>query len=144
MLRQPVRPLVAGLTVLAAVSLGAIPATAAPTSPQAGITSANSARCPDEVWQGGDSNCHISFTGSKWYSGDWVALHTKSNGDIWANGYTPKNVDYKIGVANSFGPIWSPWQRGGTGVGQAIGDLWSDSGASGILRYASGTTLSVW
>ncbi|MFD6187493.1 hypothetical protein [Streptomyces goshikiensis] len=142
-LRQTAGLLVTGLTVLAAVSLGAAPATAAPTSPQAGTTSAKNTRCPDELWQGGDVNCRISFTGSNWYSGDWVALHTKGSGDIWANGYTPKNVEYEVGVVNEFGAIWSPWKRGGTGVGQAVGDLWTNGFGTGILKYASGTTLYV-
>lgn len=115
------------------------------TASSAGIQGATNARCPEEVWAGGDVQCTISYTGSKWYSGDWVALHYGGvDKNLWVNGYTPNNVDYKVTVTNACCQKSSPWARGGTGVGLSVGGFFGTDIRAGALTYASGKTLRVY
>ncbi|MFG2627316.1 hypothetical protein [Streptomyces sp. NPDC048473] len=100
-------------------------------------------RCPEEVWSGGDIECTISYTGSEWYSGDWVALHyNKETENLWVNGYTPNNVDCKVRVVNAVSGKDSPWGRGGTGVGLSVGGFVFSDIRAGSLIYAGGKTLT--
>ncbi|MFB7381996.1 hypothetical protein ACFC26_30850 [Kitasatospora purpeofusca] len=86
----------------------------------------------------------MAYTGSKWYTGDWVALHLRTNDTMWVNGYTPNNVDYGVRVANGVGSAASPWKRGGSGVGAAAGDISVDVNNWGTLEYANGYSFSVY
>ncbi|WP_438319720.1 hypothetical protein ACSHWO_37410 (plasmid) [Streptomyces sp. HUAS TT3] len=108
-----------------------------------GATGYNVIECPLSVWQGGDDLCMMAYTGSKWYTGDWVALHyTGGYKSAWANGYTPVNVDFNITVTSAGSWAFSPWKRGGTGVGASAGPVgvYSDP-VWARLRYANGYEL---
>lgn len=141
--KRLVGALAATLMALAAVSLGAGTTASASQMSASALTGASNQRCPDEVWSGGDTACRISYTGSRWYNGDWVAVHWRSEGQAWVNGYTPKNVDYRVAIQDDYDTIWSNWARGGTGTGLSVGTSTSRSIAVGFLVYASGTTLRV-
>lgn len=128
---------------LVALAMLALPLTGRATASTTGIQGAEAQPCPQEVWVGGDLSCTISYTGSKWYSGDWVALHATAD-NLWVNGYTPNNVDFKVRVVNAVGYHDSPWARGGTGNGLSVGGIFPTDVRGGHLIYANGQDLSVW
>ncbi|MFD5388198.1 hypothetical protein ACFWMG_25330 [Streptomyces sp. NPDC127074] len=126
--------------IVAAISTITVPAMAAETR----VTGVTTIDCPASIWAGGDKICSMAYTGSKWYTGDWVALHLRTNDTMWVNGYTPNNVDYGVRVLNVVGSAASPWKRGGSGVGASAGDISVDVNNWGTLEYANGYSFSVY
>ncbi|TYC66569.1 hypothetical protein EH183_42015 [Streptomyces sp. CB01881] len=131
--------------IAVAVIVAALGAIAAPASAAGASSTTYDRECPAEVYRGGDDLCWMTHTASKWYNGDWVALHIKTDGQIWVNGYTPNNVDYRVWVTNGSSHVFSVWKRGGTGVGASAGDYISTSGDDwGVLEYANHHQISVY
>ncbi|MFI9329430.1 hypothetical protein ACIGZJ_18020 [Kitasatospora sp. NPDC052868] len=132
--------LAATLSSLALLGAGmAVPAqaSAAPVPLMSGTRS-----CDNEVGSN-DSSCKMYFNASKWYQGDWVAVHVSRDGYAWANGYSDKtNKSYQVRVRAANGEqLYSEWKVGGTGVGVSAGPVnkWSGYPAATLFFYGGGS-----
>ncbi|MFF2040947.1 hypothetical protein ACFVVX_11000 [Kitasatospora sp. NPDC058170] len=101
--------------------------------------------CYNEVGSN-DSSCRMYYNASKWYQGDWVAVHISVTGEAWANGYSNKtNKSYQVRVRAANGEErYSEWKSGGTGVGVSAGPVNKWSGyPTATLFFGGGGSLSV-
>ncbi|MEV7278732.1 hypothetical protein [Streptomyces sp. NPDC093111] len=103
-----------------ALSLAALTATAGPA--EAAQTNIS---CPSAQWYAGDIDCRMTHNGpgTRWYEGEWVAVHITAGG-AWANGYDPHPEHrYQVSIGNGGPAIYSAVTSGGTGVGLSVGSV---------------------
>ncbi|MFE2270758.1 hypothetical protein ACFXB4_16125 [Streptomyces lavendulae] len=115
----------AGILTLGALAFSITPAAAAQQNN----------RCPDAQWYQGDLDCRMTHNGpgSRWYEGEWVAVHITADG-AWANGYDPHPEHrYQVAVGNGGSTLYSGVSNGGTGVGLSVGKVAVTSKVTGAI-----------
>ncbi|MGW3565131.1 hypothetical protein ACWDSL_14765 [Streptomyces sp. NPDC000941] len=134
---RPATALTAAALLAAGITLAAAPTAAAAQT---------DVSCPSAQWYADDIDCRMTHNGpsSRWYEGEWVAVHITRNGTAWANGYDPHAGHYySVLLSNGSTSMYSEAKYGGTGVGVSVGTVSVTSQVKAALGVRNGNIITV-